>query len=550
MRQAKHVRAAIYTRISLDATGREEGVERQEKYCREWAERAGWPVEEVFCDNSVSASKPGGKRPEYERMTRAVEDGSINAVIFWDIDRLTRQPRQLEWWLDQCKYHGLDMADAKGGDMALDTRSPMGELFLRMRATFAAYEVAHKGERQRAANKDRADKGLLFTGARPIGYVREMHRDEQGRLRVARVVEDEAEVVRAVYRAFLRGASLDAIARALSGEAEDGLEDVPCVPRPAYTKAVEFNKAHPDRPRELPPEQPWYSATVRLMLRNPKYAAYVGYTPTSKSKKGGDGSGKWYSMLWLDGDGHPVSGAWEPIIDRETWWRVQDVLDDSARRTNLMSPKVRRHIGSGLFRCGVCGHTLHIQGGKGGSYVCPNHAHGESAHVCALASYTDKYVEVLVEKYLGREEVRASFVIQRGARASRDYEAEVARQERLIEKAEREYNEGIIEGRDLQGRRERARERIEAIRVEQRREADEATRAVMPREVAEAIDPAKAFHEADLATKRAALDFLLDVRIDPVKRKGGTRDGKHGGVFDFSRIRVTPKVGEEAETAA
>ena len=433
------------------------------------------------------------------------------------------------------------MADAKGGDMALDTRSPMGELFLRMRASFAAYEVAHKGERQRAANRDRADKGMLFTGARPLGYVKDLYRNENGELRVARIIEDEAKVVRAVYRAFLDGISLDGIARALSGIDEPGCEGIACVPRPVYTKAIEYNKRHPDRPKELPDAQPWFSATVRLMLRNPKYAGYVGYTPTSKSKKSGDGTGKWYSMLWLDEDGHPVSGAWEPIIDRETWWRVQDILDDSARRTSLQSPKVRKHIGSGIFRCGVCGHTLHIQGGKRGSYTCPNHGHGEPGHVCILAKETDHLVDVLVYTYLSREDVRAGLDLTPDANSPRDFEAEIAQQQRLIERAEKEYDEGIIEGRDLMGRRNRARERIETIRVEQRRAEEKVRRSTIPRTISHAPNPADAYAAADLATKRAVVDYLFDVRISPLKQRGGTHCGKRGNRFDLSRIHIAMK---------
>ncbi len=53
----------IYCRISLDRDQEQLGVQRQEKDCRELAERLGWTVAKVYTDNSISASKDV-ERPE------------------------------------------------------------------------------------------------------------------------------------------------------------------------------------------------------------------------------------------------------------------------------------------------------------------------------------------------------------------------------------------------------------------------------------------------------------------------------------------------------
>lgn len=535
-------RAAIYSRISQDRAGTELGVERQEDYCRRWADDNGWPVVKVYRDNSKSAYKENVVREQYEQLKRDVENGYIDGVIFWDIDRLTRQPDQLSWWIRATRTHGLLMAEGKGGPMALDTRSPMGVYFLRNRADMAEYEVAHKGERQVASNLDRAKKGLLFTGVRPLGY-----RRERGRVVI---VEDEARVVRAVYTAFMRGASLDAIARALSGDPDPGCADIPRCPRPAHIKALEYNEAHPDRPHNLSDPKyadgPWHSATVRLMLRNPKYAAYVAYTPSSKGnrKKGGDGSAKWYGTLMRDDEGNPVDGNWEPIVERDLWWDVQDKLDDSQRRTNMDYPR-RKRLGSGLFRCSVCGHTLHCEGGKGGSYVCPNREHGKPGHVCAMVRYVDPFVEKVITRALSRPDVREALRSRTGALPARDYEAEISAQRRLIEEGERDYTAGYVTGADLAARRKRAERRIEAIRRAQRR--DERAQAPELPAVLLGRDPARAFAEADVETKRAVIDFLCEVTIDSVSKKAGTVGGKHGGWFDYSRVHFRWKTDVTAE---
>lgn len=50
---------AIYCRISRDAEGDGEGVERQERLCRDLAERLGLNVVNVYTDNDI-----GGVRNE------------------------------------------------------------------------------------------------------------------------------------------------------------------------------------------------------------------------------------------------------------------------------------------------------------------------------------------------------------------------------------------------------------------------------------------------------------------------------------------------------
>jgi hypothetical protein len=63
----------------------------------------------------------------------------------------------------------------------------------------------------------------------------------------------------------------------------------------------------------------------------------------------------------------------------------------------------------------------------------------------------------------------------------------------------------------------------------------------LPTSVMSAPDPARVFREADLATRRAVVDFLIDVRVMPTSAKGGTRGGRHGGWFGPSRIRIAAK---------
>ena len=44
-------------------------------------------------------------RPEFREMLEDYEDGKIDGVIFYDIDRLARQPRDLEDLIDLVEYY-------------------------------------------------------------------------------------------------------------------------------------------------------------------------------------------------------------------------------------------------------------------------------------------------------------------------------------------------------------------------------------------------------------------------------------------------------------
>ena len=99
------VRAGIYARISSDREGDGLGVSRQLEDCERLAERKGWQVVEQYVDDDVSAWS-GRQRPEYARSLADLEAGSINGLLVYDLDRLHRQPSELESFIDLCNACG------------------------------------------------------------------------------------------------------------------------------------------------------------------------------------------------------------------------------------------------------------------------------------------------------------------------------------------------------------------------------------------------------------------------------------------------------------
>jgi cytochrome P450 len=89
------MRAAVYTRISQDATGQRAGVTRQLEDCEALADRFGWEVTHRYDDNDLSAYSDG-TRPGFEAMLKAMADSEFGAVICWHPDRLFTSMTDLE----------------------------------------------------------------------------------------------------------------------------------------------------------------------------------------------------------------------------------------------------------------------------------------------------------------------------------------------------------------------------------------------------------------------------------------------------------------------
>lgn len=271
--------AAIYVRISFDPNATRLGVTRQRIDCERKAKQRGWTVAEVFEDNDVSASS-GKRRPEYERMLQAIRDGRINAVVVWDLDRLTRRPIEIEQFIELADQHSVELASV-GGDIDLATDT--GRMVARIMGAAARHEIDHKSRRQKAANVQRREMGKPHISRRSFGYTADG----------MDLVPAEATAIREAAAALLSGASVHGITRSLNA-------------RGLLSAAG---------------GRPWDSSSVRRMLMRPKLAGLASYRG---ELTGGE-------------------GAWPAILDPDTHHAILGVLADPARhkagrpRTYLLS---------------------------------------------------------------------------------------------------------------------------------------------------------------------------------------------------------------------
>ncbi|MDP8929570.1 MAG: recombinase family protein [Actinomycetota bacterium] len=198
--------AAIYARISQDREGLQLGVQRQKEDCAALAATKGWSIARVYVDDDVSAWDQGKTRAAYRQMLHEIAAGMIDGVVVWDLDRLHRQPRELEHFFDVCAGAGLTHFASVSGDVDLGTEE--GRFHARILGAVAAKESADKSRRLRRQREQAARRGLPMGGRRPYGY------EPNG----MDIRAQEAERVREAAWRALRGESIRSIAMRWNNE--------------------------------------------------------------------------------------------------------------------------------------------------------------------------------------------------------------------------------------------------------------------------------------------------------------------------------------------
>lgn len=474
MHQIKR-RCAIYLRISLDRTGEGLAVERQRAACERIARERGWTVAEVYTDNSISASNRHVKRPAYERMVADYNAGRFDAIVCYDLDRLTRQPLQLENWLVSAEERGLALVTANG-EADLDTDN--GRMFARIKASVAKGEVEIKARRQRDAMAQRVERGVIPSGVRLTGYAlrcsdtcKRDHEHERDRA-TGEVIPEEAAQVRDMFARFNAGESLHAIARRL-------------------------NEAGVTTRRGAP----WRPSSVRTILTNPRYCGRQVF-------KG-------------EATGH--LGSWEPIVSEATFDTTQSILTDPRRITNREGTE-RKHLGSGLYLCGVCGDRLVGHGGPT-RYRCR-----DGGHVTRSAEQVDHYVTQLVMAWL--ESPAVGNLELSPPQADDPTSGVIADLRRRLAQVEEDYDDDLIDARRYAAKRDKILAELKAAEKAHRQSRSGAAFAT----IAEASSPAEAFKNAPLGVRRTIIGEFMEVRLHRAPRGRRT--------FDPATVEVVWKVAQ------
>ncbi|HEV7264135.1 MAG TPA: recombinase family protein [Falsiroseomonas sp.] len=207
----KKLRAAVYTRVSTDERLDQayNSLDAQRDACEAYvaSQRAeGWVlVRNRYDDGGFS----GGtlERPALKRLLADIEQGLIDVIVVYKIDRLSRSLMDFAKLVETMEAHGVTFVSVT---QSFNTTTSMGRLTLNILLSFAQFEREVIGERIRDTFAASRARGMWMGGKVPLGY------DVANRKLV--VNEAEAARVRRVFELFVETGSGVATVKKLAAE--------------------------------------------------------------------------------------------------------------------------------------------------------------------------------------------------------------------------------------------------------------------------------------------------------------------------------------------
>jgi site-specific DNA recombinase len=204
----KPVRCAIYTRVSTDHGLDQEfnsldaQYEAASAYIKSQA-HAGWTVNRSRYDDG-GYSGGSTDRPDLQRLLDDIRARKIDVIVVYKVDRLTRSLADFAKLVELFDTHSVSFVSVT---QQFNTTTSMGRLTLNVLLSFAQFEREVTSERIRDKIAASKRKGLWVGGTLPLGY--EM---KEGKIAI---VEEEAELVRSIFRRYLELGSANELVRDL-----------------------------------------------------------------------------------------------------------------------------------------------------------------------------------------------------------------------------------------------------------------------------------------------------------------------------------------------
>jgi DNA invertase Pin-like site-specific DNA recombinase len=267
----RKLRCAVYTRKSSEEGLEQEfnSLDAQREACISYiaSQRSeGWiALARQYDDGGVS----GGTldRPALKRLLAEIENGLVDVVVVYKIDRLSRALMDFAKLVEIFDRNSVTFVAVT---QSFNTTTSMGRLTLNILLSFAQFEREVIGERIRDKIAASRKRGMWMGGVVPLGY----------RIHERKLVihDEEAATVRAIFERFVELGSVALLARSLTA---DGF----------HTRRG----------------NPFDKATVYKVLANRVYLGEAVHK------------------------GVAYPGEHQAIVDRKLWDKVRSILQESPR---------------------------------------------------------------------------------------------------------------------------------------------------------------------------------------------------------------------------
>ena len=350
------MRVALYARVSSDAQDTDLSLSAQIRAIREYAQRNGLEVVREFVDEAESGRS--SNRPAFKEMIALArtKQPPFEAILVWKLNRFARSRVDSITYKALLRSKGIEVLSI---NEPLDN-SPTGRLMEGVIESIDEFYSANLGQDIKCGLRENARRGF-FNGSRPpYGYHRVPVRDglkTRNRLEPDPEGSVSVKVIRRIFDMALNDAGCKDIAITLNREG---------------IRTSTGNR--------------WGKTTVHKVLTNEVYAG---------------------TLVWGGRVGHPairsneppvrVEGAWEAIIDKDTFYTVQQKM--AAKKPQVIHPRVvpSFYLLSGLLYCS-CGKAMIGRSAKSHQYyyyMC-NRSFKQGRNSCGARIFPKDNLEKLI----------------------------------------------------------------------------------------------------------------------------------------------------------
>ena len=300
------LRVAAYCRVSTDSADQATSYNSQLRYYQDKIRNTpGWVLVDVYADEGITGTSVD-KRKEFKRMIDDCLAGKIDMVLTKSLSRFSRNTEDTIKYVRLLRDKSIPIIFE---EEHINTSSMDGELMLTVLGAVYQQEVVNTSNHLRLGFQMKMKRGEL------IGYNRSFGYDYDKTTKTLKIIPEEAEVVRLIFKLYLDGLGLTKICKRL-GEL----------------------KIKPPRAKQ------WSVHSISRILNEVKYRGDLlqGKTYIVDPIKGN------VSNNYGERNRYYVKNHHEPIINPDDFDKVQILLKEKCKKYNFIYGK---HVDRATDRC-------------------------------------------------------------------------------------------------------------------------------------------------------------------------------------------------------
>lgn len=336
-KSTKNYKTVIYARISSEDDRKiaSHTIENQMALLQEYVDsKEDMELVECYCDRGITGTK--FDRPEFSRMITDMKTGKFNCIVVKDLSRLGRNYLEAGDYLEKIfPMYGIRFISISDGFDSLHSK-PMEDGMIVPLKNLINEAYAKDISKRISISKENQQKRGEFIGTQPpLGYIKDPENCHH-----LIPDPDAMQIIKDIFAWRLAGKSVTSIARLLNKM------NIPSPLQYRIQKGMEKNPKYKD--------VRWDGCSVNGILRN---AAYIGdmeqgYQKGALYKGIPDHRQKKEQRIY-------VKGTHEPIVDKETYYKVQELMDEVSEKHMQVQNKYKHlerkeDIFKGLLYCADC----------------------------------------------------------------------------------------------------------------------------------------------------------------------------------------------------